>query len=89
MKLRTWLLSLMSLSIFCGTAMAAPVNVNKADSSEISAALTGIGMVKAQRIADFCQKNSCQKPEDLLGVKGVGAKTLEKISEDLRFSDAQ
>jgi competence protein ComEA len=29
----------------------------------------------------------CNKPEDLLSVKGIGEKTLAKISADLRFKD--
>ncbi|VAW49275.1 hypothetical protein MNBD_GAMMA03-1986 [hydrothermal vent metagenome] len=64
---------------------AAPVNVNKASVDEISAALSGIGPAKAEAISKHCKKVKCKKPEDLLGVKGIGEKTLKKISKDLRF----
>ncbi|MBD3755952.1 MAG: helix-hairpin-helix domain-containing protein [Gammaproteobacteria bacterium] len=68
-----------------GVAMAAPVNVNTATSQEISAALSGIGPAKAEAISQYCKVNTCTKPEDLLKVKGIGEKTLEKIKADLRF----
>ncbi|MCF6298325.1 MAG: helix-hairpin-helix domain-containing protein [Thiomicrorhabdus sp.] len=64
---------------------AAPVNVNKASIDEISAALAGIGPAKAAAISKYCKKVKCKKPEDLLMVKGIGEKTLKKISKDLRF----
>lgn len=64
---------------------AAPVNVNTANPQEISAALKGIGPAKAEAISVYCKANSCSKPEDLLNVKGIGEKTLEKIKADLVF----
>lgn len=69
------------------TAMAAQVNVNKASAEQISKDLMGVGLVKAQRIVDYCQKNSCAKPEDLINVKGVGQKTIDKNRDNLLFSD--
>jgi competence protein ComEA len=64
---------------------AAPVNVNKASVDDIAAALSGVGPAKAAAISTHCKKVKCKKPEDLLMVKGIGEKTLEKISKDLRF----
>ena len=64
---------------------AAPVNVNTASAEEISSALKGIGPAKAQAISDFCKQQKCTKAADLLQVKGIGEKTLEKISADLQF----
>lgn len=64
---------------------AASVNVNKASADEIAAALAGIGPAKAQAISKHCKKTKCKKPEDLLMVKGIGEKTLKKISKNLRF----
>lgn len=66
-------------------AQAAPVNVNQASVEEISSSLSGIGPAKASAISDYCKKMTCSKPEDLLEVKGIGEKTLDKISKDLRF----
>jgi len=65
---------------------AAPVDVNHATAEEIAASLNGVGMVKAQRIVDFCQSYACAKPEDLLQVKGVGEKTIDKNRQDIKFS---
>jgi len=67
------------------SVLASPVNVNKAEPSEIAIALKGVGPSKAQSISDYCKENKCAKPEDLLNVKGIGEKTLEKIKADLRF----
>lgn len=80
--------ALSALLGFSSFATAAQVNVNKASAEQISENLTGIGMVKAQRIVDYCQNNSCSKPEDLMNVKGVGQKTIDKNRDNLMFSDA-
>ncbi len=80
-------LALGSLIGFSSLTMAAQVNVNKASAAQISENLTGIGVVKAQRIVDYCEKNSCSKPEDLMNVKGVGPKTIDKNRDNLMFSD--
>ena len=64
---------------------ASPVNVNKASAEEIASSLSGIGPAKAAAISEHCKKMKCTKSEDLLEVKGIGEKTLAKISADLRF----
>ena len=69
--------------------LAAPVNVNQATAAQISENLKGIGIVKAQRIVDYCQKNACSKPEDLTNVKGVGEKTIEKNRDNLIFAETK
>ncbi|WP_240693168.1 ComEA family DNA-binding protein [Thiomicrorhabdus indica] len=79
---------LSSMLGFSSLATAAQVNVNKASAEEISDNLSGIGMVKAQRIVEYCQENSCVKPEDLMNVKGVGVKTIEKNRDNLKFSES-
>ena len=80
---------LVSLCLFGSVAIAAPVNVNTASVDEIASALSGVGPAKAAAISEYCQKVSCQKPEDLLEVKGIGEKTLEKIAADLKFDTEQ
>ena len=67
------------------SVLASPVNVNSASAEEIAIALKGVGPSKAQAIVNYCQETTCSKPEDLLNVKGIGEKTLEKIKADLRF----
>ncbi|MDX1353789.1 MAG: helix-hairpin-helix domain-containing protein [Thiomicrorhabdus sp.] len=77
------------LSILSFSVLASPVNVNKASVEEISSSLSGIGPAKASAISEHCKKSACTKPEDLLAVKGIGEKTLAKISADLRFKDGK
>ncbi len=76
---------LIALFTFSASVLASPVNVNTASDEEISAALSGIGPVKAAAISTLCKATHCTKPEDLLQVKGIGEKTLDKIKMDLVF----
>lgn len=70
--------------LFSGSAIAAPVNINEADASEISVALKGIGLKKAQAIVDFREKHGeFAAAEDLALVKGIGEKTVSKLKEDI------
>ena len=80
---------LIALFTFSASVLASPVNVNTASVEEISAALTGIGPAKAAAISNLCKATPCTKPEDLLQVKGIGEKTLEKIKMDLVFKAAK
>ena len=70
--------------LFSGSVFADPVNINQADASEISAALKGIGMKKAQAIVDYREKNGdFTTAEDLALVKGIGDKTVSKLKDDI------
>lgn len=80
--------SLLGLLSF-NSANAAQVDVNSATAEQISENLKGIGMAKAQRIVEYCQKNACAKPEDLINVKGIGEKTIEKNRENLIFAETK
>ena len=58
---------------------ASPVNINTADAPTLSKNIKGIGMKKAQSIIDYREKNGkFKKVEDLMKVKGIGVKLLEK-----------
>ncbi len=60
----------------CGTA---PLDLNCATAIQL-AALPGIGPVTAKAIIDYRTKNGpFQRVEDLLGVPGIGTKTLDQI----------
>jgi len=53
------------------------VDINNADTKELRS-LKGIGKVKAKSIIAF-RKNHCfQSKDELIQVKGIGQKTLEK-----------
>ncbi len=65
---------------FLLTAMAwAKMDINKASVEELTE-LPGIGKTVAERIVAYREKNGPFKsPEDLLKVKGIGEKRLQKI----------
>ena len=75
------------LSAFGAAAMAddAPagngvVNINTATASQL-AMLPGVGASSAQRIVEYrTEHGPFKKAADLLQVKGVGAKTFERLS---------
>lgn len=58
---------------------ASPVNINTADAPTLSKNIKGVGMKKAQAIVNYREKNGkFNKIEDLMKVKGIGVKLLEK-----------
>ena len=66
----------LTLSTF---AFASPVNINTADAPTLSKNIKGVGIKKAQTIIDYRKKNGkFEKIEDLMKVKGIGKKLLEK-----------
>lgn len=71
----------------CWTAMAlAAVNINTATPQEL-AGLKGIGPAKAQAIVEYRGKNGPFKSvNDLVKVKGLGAKTVEKLGKEVTVS---
>ncbi|MBV8515824.1 MAG: ComEA family DNA-binding protein [Acidobacteria bacterium] len=61
-------------------APAGVVNLNSADAAQL-ALLPGIGVKAAQRIVDYRSQNGpFRKTSDLMQVKGVGAKSFERLS---------
>jgi competence protein ComEA len=78
-----------SLLIASGWASAAPVNVNTADVQTLAENINGVGPKKAQAIVTYRQSNGpFRSTQDLVKVKGIGQKIIEKNKSDLRFSDA-
>lgn len=59
-------------------AFAGPVNVNTANAEAISAELKGVGLAKAQAIVAYREMHGpFRSLEDLVLVKGIGARTVE------------
>ncbi len=78
MKLNLFLMSfflLFSTTVFAGF----PVNINTATAEDIAQGLDGVGLKKAQAIVEYReQTGTFVSVDDLLNVKGIGEKTLER-----------
>jgi competence protein ComEA len=67
------------------TAAVAKINVNTANSKDLQR-LPDIGKVTAERIIEYrTTVKTFTVLEDLLRVKGIGAKTLDKIRDQIIF----
>lgn len=76
---------MLPLSAFAGE----PVDINSADASAIAAALNGIGESKARAIVEYREQNGPFKSADeLVKVKGVGLKTVDKNRDLIRTGAA-
>lgn len=62
------------------------VNINTAGAEELSEALTGIGISRAQAIVESRERmGPFQSAEDLARVKGVGQATVERNRDRIRL----
>ena len=69
--------------IAAGNTMDDVIDINKATLDEL-VSVPGIGPVTAQRIIDFREESGNFKSvDDLLKIKGIGEKLLEKIRDRL------
>lgn len=67
---------------------AQTININTATAEELSDFLPGIGEVKARSIVDYREASGgFDSVDELLNVKGIGAKTLETLRPYCRVSD--
>ena len=68
-------------------SVPAKININQANEEQLIT-LPGIGPVKAKAIIEYRTSHGpFHHPEDLLQVKGIGAKTLEKIKPRIILND--
>lgn len=89
MKLFKSLLLALALSLPLFASAGEPVNINTADAASIATSLNGIGDAKARAIVEYREKNGPFKSADeLVNVKGVGLKTVEKNRDLIRTSGA-
>jgi competence protein ComEA len=78
--------SALALGAVAAVQAAAPLDINKASAEEIAETLQGIGLKRAQDIVAFrSQHGPFKSVEQLLDVKGVGEKVLEKNRANIRL----
>ena len=84
---RFFLIFLLSISALWQTAVFADemqVNINTASAEEIAEAVKGIGITKAKAIVEYREQHGTfQSLDELIEVKGIGEKTLEKNRDAL------
>ncbi|MEJ2141812.1 MAG: helix-hairpin-helix domain-containing protein [Gammaproteobacteria bacterium] len=86
-KILTNLLIIIGISAFSFYAQAEPVNINTADIKSLAENIKGIGAKKAQAIVDYRKTHGpFKRVDDIVKVKGIGNKLLEKNRADLRIS---
>jgi len=63
---------------------AQPVDINKANAQEISDALKGVGLKKADAIVKYRQQHGAfSSVDELANVKGIGEKTIKKNKKNI------
>ena len=71
------------LSLFLFISAFAAINLNTADKAALES-LNGVGPAKAEAIIKYRDEHgSFKSVDDLLNVKGVGPKMLEKIKDQV------
>jgi len=87
MKKLTNLLIILGIVLSSSLALAAPVNINTADATALAANIKGVGAKKAQAIIQYRKTHGpFKRVDDLVKVKGIGTKLLEKNRADLLIS---
>ncbi len=85
-------LAVVLLSSFSPPAPAAEgdsIDLNRATAEELTR-LPGVGEVIAKRIVEFREKHGpFERVEDLMKVKGIGEKSLEKIRPHVRVGKSE
>lgn len=80
----------MALLLASMMAVAAPVDINSASAQELSEAMVGVGLTKAEAIVTYRESHGAYKSiEDLVAVKGIGSKTLEKNRDKIYVPEQQ
>ncbi len=88
MKLLGKVMIAASILMASASVFAAPVNVNTADAKTLSANISGIGPKKAEAIIAYRnEKGPFKSIKELINVKGIGLKIIEKNKADLLVTD--
>lgn len=81
------LLIVIVFSLFAINLHAEPVNINTADIKSLAENIKGVGTKKAQAIVNYRKTHGAfKRVEDIVKVKGIGNKLLEKNRADLRIT---
>ncbi len=85
------LLTLLAMGLFSIWAWAMqPVNVNTANAEEISEALKGIGISKAEAIVTYRNEHGEFKHiDELVNVKGIGVRTVDINREYILLDNSE
>ena len=71
------------------SAFSQPVNINTADAITIADSIKGIGLTKAKAIIDYRNEHGrFNSADELVMVKGIGTRTVEKIRSDILLEEA-
>ncbi len=77
----------LTILLFTVAAAWAALNINTADQKQLQA-LAGVGPAKAAAIIEYRTANGPFKSvDDLAKVKGIGAKTLDSLRDELTVAD--
>ena len=75
--------------IFLGVSLLfGAVDINTADAKELSS-LSGIGSKKADAIITYRSANCFKSIDELVKVKGIGKKTVDKNKDNLTASECK
>lgn len=85
--LRSIILGIVLVFGFWGSALAEDkININTASPQELADGLSGIGLAKAEAIAAYREAYGYFNSVDqLVNVKGIGQKTVDKIRESIEL----
>lgn len=90
MKKPSNLLIILGIMLSSTWVSAAPVNINTDDANTIAANIKGVGAKKAAAIIQYRKAHGpFRRVDDIVKVKGIGAKLLEKNRADLLISPAK
>ncbi len=85
----TRILTLLVFMLVSGLAVAGIINVNSADAKSMARGLDGIGLTKARAIVAYRnQHGKFSSLDQLLQVKGVGKKTLDRNRDKISLESS-
>ena len=82
--LLTSLTLVVSSFVYAGFVYAGPIDINTADVKSLTKNVKGVGLKKAQAIVAYREKHGLfNQIEELIKVKGIGRKLLDKNRDSL------